>query len=790
MKLPISWLNDYLNTDGIELKAYEHEMTMSGSKVEGIENLSGGMTNIVTGKILSVEKHPDAEKLVVCMVEVGEAEPIQIVTAATNVFVGAIVPVAKHKSVIHGGTKITKGKLRGVLSMGMFCSTDELGLTPEGTATGILILPEDAEIGQDICEVLGLNEVVVEFEITSNPPDCSSIMGLPRETTATFDKDFNIPDPTDYPTTSEDANDFASVVIEDYELCPRFLGKVVKNVKIGPSPEWMQRRLNACGIRAINNIVDITNYVMLEYGQPMHAYDLDNIKGKKITVRRGRQGEMLETLDDQPRELSPELIVISDDERAIGVAGVMGGANTEVTETTVNVLFEAATFKGSTVRRGAKSLGMRTDASALFEKGLDVYNLDGAINRACQLITEMGAGEVLSGTIEDCGELPKPLVLPLEAEKINNFLGMDISEAKMVEILKKLEFKVEDGKVTVPSFRPDIISRADIAEEVVRIYGYDKIPTTLMEGTVVVGGKTPAQQLEDKIKNVLISCGLYEILTYSFVDPAENSLIAIPEGDSRNNFVKIQNPLGEENSVMRTTLLPSVMEVLQTNYNKRNPEAGIFELGRVYIPLSGEALPDERLTVAIGMYGNGDFYTLKGVIENLFAEVGIEKVKFVQKNDNPTFHPGQYAELMLGDRLIGTVGRIHPSVVKAFKISAEVYAAELDFNTIMEFAKADKHYKALPKFPATTRDIAVVVDEKINVGEIENVIENHTSGIIESYSLFDVYRGSQLGDNKKSVAYSIIFRAADRTLTDDEVNKVMTAIVDDLKASLGADLRL
>lgn len=790
MKLPISWLNDYLNTDGIDLKAYEHEMTMSGSKVEGIENLNGGMTNIVTGKILSVEKHPDAEKLVVCMVEIDEAEPVQIVTAATNVFVGAIVPVAKHKSVIHGGTKITKGKLRGVLSMGMFCSTDELGLTPEGTATGIMLLPEDTEIGADVCEVLGLNEDVVEFEITSNRPDCYSIIGLARETAATFDKDFSIPDPTKYPTTSDDANDYASVEIEDYELCPRFLGKVVKNVKIGPSPAWMQRRLNACGIRAINNIVDITNYVMLEYGQPMHAYDLDNIKGKKITVRRGKQGEMLETLDDQPRELNPELIVISDDERAIGVAGVMGGANTEVTEKTVNVLFEAATFKGSTVRRGAKSLGMRTDASALFEKGLDVYNLDGAINRACQLITEMNAGEVMSGTIEACGDLPKALVLPLEADKINHFLGMDISEAEMVKILKKLEFKVEDGKITVPSFRPDIISRADIAEEVVRIYGYDKIPSTLMEGTVVVGGKNPAQLLEDKIKNALVACGLYEIMTYSFVDPGENALLAIPENDSRNNFVKIQNPLGEENSVMRTTLLPSVMEVLQTNYNKRNADAAIFELGRIYIPSEGAELPDERLTVSIGMYGNGDFYNLKGIVENLFKETGIENAKFVQKNDNPTFHPGQYAEIIVDGKKLGVIGQIHPSVVKTFKISSAVYAAELDFNTIMELANSEKHYTQLPKFPATTRDIAVVVDEKINVGEIEAVIDSHKSGIIESYALFDVYKGSQLGDNKKSVAYSIVFRAADRTLTDDEVNKVMTAIVDDLKASLNADLRL
>ena len=548
MKLPLSWLKDYLNTDNIDIKEYEHKMTMSGSKVEGTENLGGGLENIVTGKILSVEKHPDAEKLVVCSVDVAAEEPLQIVTAATNVFTGAVVPVAKHKSTIFGGRKITKGKLRGVLSMGMFCSTDELGLTPEGTATGIMILDEGTPIGVDICEVLGLNEDVVEFEITSNRPDCFSIIGLARETAATFDREFHIPDPSKYPTTSDNANDYAKVVIEDYELCPRYLGKVVKNVKIGPSPEWMQRRLNACGIRAINNIVDITNYVMLEYGQPMHEYDLDNVKGHTITVRRGRAGEKLKTLDDQPHELNHELIVISDAERAIGVAGVMGGANSEVTENTVNILFEAATFKASTVRRGAKALGMRTDASALFEKGLDVYNLDGAIDRACQLITEMGAGEVMSGTVEAAAEMPKPFTLPLEAEKINSFLGMNIPKDAMVEILKKLEFEVENDIITVPSFRPDIESRADIAEEIARIYGYDKIPSTLMKGSITGGGKTYVQKLEDKVKEILVACGLYEIMTYSFVDPADNKLLEIPEGDSKYNFVKIQNPLGEENS--------------------------------------------------------------------------------------------------------------------------------------------------------------------------------------------------------------------------------------------------
>ncbi len=790
MKLPISWLKDYLNIDDIDIKDYEHRMTMSGSKVEGTENLGGDLKNIVTGKILSVEKHPDAEKLVVCSVDVAEEEPLQIVTAATNVFVGAVVPVAKHKSTIFGGRKITKGKLRGVLSMGMFCSTDELGLTPEGTATGIMILDDKTPVGTDICDALGLNENVVEFEITSNRPDCFSIIGLARETAATYDKSFVIPDPSKYDTVAEDANDCAKVVVEDYELCPRYLGKVVKNVKIGPSPEWMQRRLNACGIRAINNIVDITNYVMLEYGQPMHAYDLGNIKGNRITVRRGRDGELLETLDSQPRELGSELIVISDDERAIGVAGVMGGANSEVTESTTEILFEAAVFKASTVRRGAKSLGMRTDASALFEKGLDVYNLDGAINRACQLISELGAGEVLSGTIEASAEMPNPLVLPLEAEKINSFLGMDIPKSTMVDILKKLEFKVENDMITVPSFRPDIESRADIAEEIVRIYGYDRIPSTLMKGSISGGGKTDIQRFEDKVKDILVACGLYEIMTYSFVDPADNKLLAIPEDDEKYNFVKICNPLGEENSVMRTTLLASVAEVLKTNYNKRNPSAAVFELGRVYIPEENSELPDERMTVAIGMYGGCDFYKLKGITECLTEELGISNVKFVPCKENPSFHPGQCAEVFADGKRLGVMGQLMPKVAKNFKIGTKVFAAEFDFEALAESANPNKHYVQLPKFPATTRDIAVVLDENVNVGEIEAIIDKNKTDILESFALFDVYRGTQLGEGKKSVAYSIVFRASDRTLTDDEVNTVMQKIVDELKGSLGAELRL
>lgn len=787
MNLPMSWLRDYMNIGEIETKEYEHKMTMSGSKVEGTERLGGQAENIKTGKVLKVEKHPDADKLVVCQVDVNESEPIQIVTAATNVFEGAIVPVAMHKSTVYGGQKITRGKLRGVVSNGMFCSTDELGISKE-RATGILILPEDTPIGADVCQLLGLDEKIVEFEITSNRPDCMSVIGLARETAATFGYDFSVPNPCEYERISEKAEDNASVEIEDFDLCPRFLGKVVKNVKIGPSPEWMQRRLSACGIRAINNIVDITNYVMLEYGQPMHAYDLDCVASKKIVVRRAKDGEVLETLDDQKRELNSNMICISDSEKAIGVAGVMGGANSEVTENTTTVLFEAATFNGVAVRRAAKALGMRTDASALFEKGLDVYNLDGAIERACQLISQMGAGQVCTGTIEVCGNLKKAVELPFEPEKMNAFLGMDISRSEMVDILTTLEFKVEGDKVIVPSFRGDIESMADIAEEVARIYGYDKIPTTLMDSAVVAGGKTPEQKAEDKVKNALVADGFDEIITYSFTDPKENEYLAIPKGNVKYDFVKILNPLGEENSVMRTSMLSSMCEVLKTNYNKRIPSAALFELGSIYIN-KGETLPDERKTVAIGMYGNGDFYTLKGAVENIFAQLGVKKVKFVAVCDNATFHPGRCAEIFCGDRKIGIMGQAHPAVAGNYKIGGEVYLAELDFMTMFECADSKKTYKALPKFPATTRDIAMVVEETVQVGDIAEIFEAEMGGILESYSLFDIYRGAQLGENKKSVAYSLAFRAADRTLTDDEVNAVMEKILAGLKENVGADLR-
>ena len=787
MKLPLSWLKDYMNTDDIDNATYTHMLTMSGSMVEGIENPAEEIKNVVVGKILKIEKHPDADKLVVCQVDIGEGESVQIVTGAKNVFEGAFVPVAKHKSSLPGGVKITKGKLRGVLSCGMMCSVNELGISDE-PADGILILSDDVTPGADITEVLGLDESVAEFEITSNRPDCMSIIGLARESAATFNRGFKIPE-VKATGNNEDVNDYASAEIAAPELCSRFIGRVIKNVKITPSPEWMQKRLKACGIRAINNVVDITNYIMLEYGQPMHAYDLDHVEGHKIIVRRAEEGELLETLDDQPRTLQSSMIAIGDEKRAIGVAGVMGGANSEVCDTTVTVMFESACFNAVAVRRGAKALGMRTDASALFEKGLDPENCLPAIQRACELMEQLGAGEVVGGMIDIYPVKKEQAVLPFEPDKMNRFLGLEVSAAEMKEILARLEFEVKDDKVYVPTFRGDIESMADIAEEVARIYGYDKIPTTMMKGCVTVGGKSKKQHLEDVIRDSLTAVGLYEVTTYSFIDPKENDMILMPQEDDRRNMVRISNPLGEENSVMRTDMLSSVLKVLRTNFSRRNAEAGIFEIGSVYIPKEEQVLPDENQIVAVGMYGGCDFYDIKGKVENMLADLNINDYEFITCKDNPSFHPGRCAHIYACGKFLGIIGQIHPKVAANFKIGVETYCALLDFNVLLSGYTTDRQYKALPKFPATSRDIAVILDKNINVGEVIKIIESNRNGILESYSLFDVYEGEQVGDGKKSVAYSLLFRAEDRTLTDKEVNEVMDKILSGLKEKLNAELR-
>lgn len=781
MKIALSWLNDYTNID-VTPKEFEHSMTMTGTKVEGIAEQGAGITNVVTGKLTSVEKHPDADRLQICMVDVGNEE-LQILTAATNVFPGAVVPVAKDGANLAGGLKIKKGKMRGVESCGMFCSENELGLQTE-PAKGIMILDETTPIGIDIKEALGLNDCIVEFEITSNRPDCLSVIGLAREAAVTFDQSFNVKTPSPK-ESGGDINEHIKIEVLDKELCPRYTARMVKNIKIGPSPKWLQDRLEASGVRSINNLVDITNYVMLEYGQPMHAFDMSKVANNQITVRRAQDGEKMTTLDDQERTLSSDMLVIADGQRAVAVAGVMGGENSEVEDTTTTVLFESANFLSSSVRQTAKKLGLRTEASARYEKGLNPEITLDAVNRACELVSELGCGEIVSGVIDVKGEQQKENILSFSPEKINAFLGTDISPETMQNTLIRLGFAVNGDTVTVPAFRSDVEGMADLSEEVARIYGYDNIPTTLLRGETTPGGKNEKQKLEAVIRQNLTAQGLNEILTYSFVDPKEYKLLHM----ELPAFVKIMNPLGEERSIMRTNTIGSMLETLKSNYNYRNEKAWLFDIGKVYLPVEGQELPEEKQVLTIGMYGACDFYDLKGIVDGLFDTLGISLYDINVLDDNQTFHPGQTAAISLRKKPAAIVGRIHPQVQDNYDIETPVYVATIDFDMLMECKKFDKRYKPLPKFPAVTRDIAIIMADEIPVRNIENIIRKTKTNIIESSKLFDVYKGKQVKEGCKSIAYSITFRASDRTLTDQEVSAVMKDIIDQLKKQLGAELR-
>ncbi len=787
MKLPLSWLSDYTKISAVG-REYAHALTMTGSKVETCEMIGGEIEKVVVGKILKIDRHPDADKLVVCHVNVGDND-VQIVTGATNVFEGAYVPVALHKSHLPGGVTITKGKLRGVVSEGMMCSTDELGMT-DGVATGILILEGEPQPGTDIKAVLGLDEYVADFEITSNRPDCLSVIGLARESAATYGADFSIPE-IKVAENNENISDYVSVEVKDSELCPRYTARVVKNIKIEPSPMWLQRRLEACGVRAINNIVDITNYVMLEYGQPMHAFDLNFLNGSKIVVRRAEEGESITTLDGEDRKLSADMLVICDSEKPVAVAGVMGGENSEIKDDTKTIVFESANFKGSSVRLTAKALGMRTESSGRFEKGLDPYMTVDAVNRACQLICELGAGEVVGGIIDVCGELSKPVKIKLRPDKINSFLGIDIPKERMVDILEKIGFTVDGDTVTSPSFRTDIECEADVAEEIARFYGYDVIESTLMKGESTAGGKTPSQMLEDKIRASLTAQGLYEIYTYSFVDPATLDKLNIPSDDKLRSAVMISNPLGEEQSMMRTTPLGEMLKALSLNHSHRNADVALFEIANTYLPksLPVTELPDERNVITCGMYGNLDFYDLKGIVEQLLDSCNVKKYSFKTKTDNPSFHPGKTAALIIGGKECGCLGQVHPSVADNFELSMPTFAALIDFNAVLENAGGAKSYKHLPKFPAVTRDIAMLCDDETEVGSIEEIIRKSAGNLLEELNLFDVYKGKQIPEGKKSVAYSIVLRSADKTLEEAEVTAVMNSVVSGLESKLGAELR-
>ncbi len=792
MNLPMSWLSDYTDITGVTPKEYADRITMSGSKVEGVKNLGAELDKVVVGEVLTCEMHPDSDHLHVCMVNVGEAEPIQIVCGAPNVAVGQRVPVALNGSTLPGGVKIKKGKLRGVMSNGMICAADEMGIENSRLGYepeyGILVLPEDAEIGSDVKDLFGLNENVVEFEITSNRPDCFSIIGLARETAATFRKPFNVPEPV-FEEKGGDINELISVEISDKDKCKRYCARAVRNVKIGPSPKWMRERLEACGVRAINNIVDITNYVLLEYGQPMHAFDIRDIAGAHINVRRANDGEVIQTLDEQERKLTSDDLVISDSERAIAIAGVMGGFNSEIKDDTTTVVFESAMFDAASVRLTAQRVGLRTESSSRYEKGLDYHNTVPAVNRACQLVEMLGCGENVAGMIDVMGNVESPIEIGFRPEKINAFLGTDISVDDMLKIFEALEIRVEGDKLYPPSFRPDLQAEADIAEEVARFYGYDKIPTTLMSGATTTGIMTPEQKTQKEIEATLLSQGMYEIYTYTFESPSVMDKLNIHADSSLRDQVKIRNPLGEDTSVMRTTMAGSMLDILSRNYNYRTKSAKLFEVGRVYIPTEAGQLPDERPTLMLGMYGDVDFYDIKGAVEAVFEKLHIDKVEYERVSDNPTYHPGRTAMIKVNGKCAGIIGEVHPSVLRKYEIGTRAYIGELDFTVLHRASNHNVKYSQLTKFPAVTRDFSILVDRLLPVAEIEKVMKKAGGKLLTKLELSDVYMGAQIADDKKSVMYKAEFKASDRSLTGEEADNLHKKIVDNLGKQLGAELR-
>ncbi len=789
MKFPISWLNDYVDVHDIPANTYAHAMTMSGSKVEGIENSGDEIDRVVVGKLLDVTKHPNADKLSICKVDVGDGV-LQIVTGAENIKTGEFVPVALQGAHLPGGIVIKRGKLRGEESNGMLCSMGELNLTkedvPYADENGILILDQEYPVGTDIKDVFGLDEDVVEFEITPNRPDCFSVIGLARETAVTFDRPFSLKTPV-VKEAGGGVCDYAKVTVKDSENCLRYAARVIKNVKIGQSPKWMQDRLRLSGIRSINNIVDITNYVLLEYGQPMHAFNLDKLEGREIVVRRANKGEVMTTLDEQERILDESMLLICDAKAPACIAGVMGGLNTEVEADTKTILFECATFLGTSVRLTAKKLGLRTESSARYEKGLDPQNVLPALNRACELVELLGAGEVVSGIIDVDNSDNTPKVLPFRPDYINRFLGTDIAPAFMVSTLTNFGFSIQGNQVIVPSYRPDIDGEADIAEEVARIYGYNRIESAPLRGETTQGIKTKPQKIRDMVQDALIAQGMYEIMNFSFTSP--DVLALLNSGAQNQPMVTITNPLGRDCSVMRTTLLASMLQTIAFNYNQRNASARFYEIANVYFPKENQKLPDELLKVSLGMYGDVDFYDLKGAVESILDALHIRDYEFCPVKTNPTFHPGRCAQVLIGKQPLGVLGEVHPEVLDHFSIGTKAYAAELDFNTLVSAAAFDIQYRPLPKFPAVTRDIALLLSDETGVGEVEKAIAKCAGAIFETVELFDVYKGAQIEEGKKSVAFSVTYRAEDRTLTDEEINHVFEKTVAQLQKQFGAQLR-
>ena len=894
MILSRKWLNEFVDVSDISDREFDEAMTLSGSKVETVTALDESLKNVVVGKILSMEKHPDSDHMWICQIDVGQAEPTQIVTGAWNIHVGDLVPVAQHKSLLPNGTKIEKGKLRGVVSNGMLCSLKELSLTAEhdypyavitpaallndykpldpekpsipadikagdkvfgpvvcgkvlecetqsyglyhttldiGGATvspdtacsnihvgdlvayntktdsictledlhaeqkefphciadGIFVLNEDVKPGDDMAKVIGADDHVVEFEITPNRPDCLSVIGLAREASSTFGRPLKLHTP-EVKGCGGSIAELVDIDIEDGDLCPRYTARMVKNVKIQPSPAWMRERLRNSGVRPINNIVDITNYVMLEYGQPMHAFDFSCVEGNHIIVRTAREGETIQTLDGNQRKLTPSMLCICDENKPVCVAGVMGGANSEIVGDTAMVLFESANFNGTSVHRTAAALNMRTDASSRYEKGLDPMNTLKAVERACELVELLGAGEVVEGVMDVIAKDSNPVTVKLEPEKVNGLLGTDVSREEMVRILEALDFKVEGDTIHVPSWRSDVEHYSDIAEEVARFYGYNNIPDTLSNGLTARRGLTDIQQTENLLGSVCRAAGYDEIITYSFISPTYYDKIDLPKDSPLRDSLKILNPLGEDTSIMRTTTLPSMLEILTRNYNFRNKSAKLYELGRVYFKRA-DGLADEPKVLTLGAYGGMDFFALKGAVEAVLKQLRIENVRFLADTENPSYHPGRCAKVYCGDRLLGTLGQIHPHVAGNYGVDAELYAAELRFDALYESKGSQPLYQPLPKFPAVTRDIAVVCDASVTVGELEDAIRKGAKGLLKDVALFDIYTGVGIAPGKKSVAFNLTLRSDDRSLTAEEADADVKSILTALEQECGAVLR-
>ena len=804
MNTSLSWIKTYVPDLDVTAQEYTDAMTLTGTKVEGFTELDADLDKIVIGQIDKIEKHPDADKLIICQVNIG-TESVQIVTGAPNVKEGDKVPVVldggrvaggHDGKMTPGGIKIKKGKLRGVESFGMMCSIEELGSTremyPEAPEYGIYIFPEDAVVGESAVKALGLDDVVFEYEITSNRVDCYGVLGIAREAAATFQKKF-CPPIVEVKENDEKASDYVKVTVEDPELCPRYCARVVKNVKIGPSPKWMQRCLASNGIRPINNLVDITNYVMEEFGQPMHAYDLDTIANKEIVVRRAGKDEKFVTLDGQERIMDENVLMICDGEKAVGIAGIMGGENSMITDDVKTVLFEAACFDGTSIRLSSKRIGLRTDASGKFEKGLDPNNAQAAIDRACQLMEELGAGEVVGGMVDVCSETREPSRVKFEPEKINKLLGTSLTKEEMIDYLGRVELAYDEktDEIVAPTFRQDIHCNADVAEEVARFYGYDKIPMTLPTGEATTGKLPFKLRIQEVARDIAEYCGFSEGMSYSFESPKVFDKLCIPEDSDLRKVITISNPLGEDYSIMRTSTLNGMLASLSTNHNRRNKDVRLYELGNIYLPksLPVTELPDERTMFTLGMYGKGDFFDMKGVCEEFFEKIGMKKkVTYDPNSGKPFLHPGRQANMIYEGKVVGYLGEVHPAVADNYSIGEKAYIAVIDILDVLEFAGFNHKYTGIAKYPAVTRDLSLVVPHAVLAGQIEEIFDQRGGNILESYQLFDIYEGAQIEKGFKSMAYSLVFRAHDKTLGENEISAAMKKIMNGLNG-LGIELR-